>query len=294
MEIVEETYVHKYGVSVPSEDWKERGEEGQVIATLKNGVVVTKNYVKGRLEGECTYTFPYNKQVQRVEIYRSNVLVSEGAFYPSGAPMQEIHFAPNGAKTRLMWYENGSPMSREEYDAEAQIAKGDYYDVHHNQDSKVMDYEGTRTLRDRYGILISQDAINNGRMAERITFHSNGTPKEIIPYEEETVNGNYKRFYPDGEPQAIEEWQDGRQHGLTILFENGEKIAEVTYANGMKTGLERRFREGSEITQEIYWLNNQRHGQCTTYLGRAPQVEWYYKGEPVTRGNFEVLSEALP
>lgn len=292
--VVEETYVHKYGVNVPSEDWKERGQEGQVISTLKNGAIVTKNYVKGRLEGESTITFPYSKYIQKTEIYRSNVLVAERNHYSSGVPMEEIHFAPNGARTRLAWYESGSPMSFEEFDVEGQLAKGEYYDGNHSPDSQVVDYAGIRTMRDRYGILLSRDTIQRGSMVERVIYHPTGVPKEVIPYEQGIVSGKYKKFLPDGEPQSIEEWNDGRQQGLTIVFENGEKIAEVTYVDGAKSGLERRFREGSQLIQEINWKNNQWHGQCTTYVGKVPQVEWYFRGEPVTRGNFEVLSQSLP
>ncbi len=47
--VVDEKYVHKYGLNVPQNDWQSRGENGQVISTLDNGVIVTKMYHSGIL-----------------------------------------------------------------------------------------------------------------------------------------------------------------------------------------------------------------------------------------------------
>ncbi len=49
---VDEVYVHRYGVTLPQEDWESRGQCGKVVSTLKDGVVVSRNYEAGVLEGE--------------------------------------------------------------------------------------------------------------------------------------------------------------------------------------------------------------------------------------------------
>ena len=68
-DVVMETYVHKYGVEVPADDWASRGENGQVITSLGNSVKVVKPYTNGALDGETTYTFPHSDTIEKVETY---------------------------------------------------------------------------------------------------------------------------------------------------------------------------------------------------------------------------------
>ncbi len=292
VQVVEETYVHKYGIDIPPEDWKSRGENGQVVSTLNNGVVVAKTYADGRVHGDTTFTFPYSAQIHRVEAYVNNQMVKETINYPSGAPMQQVSQTAEGGKLISMWYENGAPMSVEEYDLKDLLEHGEYYNLNHSIDSRVDDYEGIRTLHDRYGTLSSRETVQAGEVTEQVTYYPNGAPKTVTPYIHAIVSGVCKHFLQGGEPRSIEEWTDGKQHGLTTLFENGERVSEILYVNGEKNGVEHRYRNGNELVQEITWVEGKRHGPCKTCLGKVPQIEWYFRGEPVTKGNFDVLSRS--
>ena len=66
------SYRHRYGVEIPYENWQENGSTGQVVTTLKNGVVVKKNYVQGILDGDTFYTFPHSEKIEKVETYHNN------------------------------------------------------------------------------------------------------------------------------------------------------------------------------------------------------------------------------
>lgn len=292
-EVIDETYVHTYGFQVPELDWNARGKNGRVVSKLANGVCVTKNYVNGILEGETTYSFPHENIIQKLETYSQSRLVKERTFYSSGSPKQEIAYSLDGSKRYTDWYESASPLSVETYDASKKLLQAEYYDISQNKDASVNEGEGMRIVRDSYGQIISKDTIQNGIMVSRTTFHPNGSPREVIPYSNGIVEGVRRTFLPAGEPNTTEEWVNGKQEGLTTLFRNGEKASEAYYINGQKHGREKQYRDGNEIVAEISWKDGKRHGHTVTYMGSNIRNEWYYQGEPVSQGNYEILIRSL-
>lgn len=292
-EIVDATYIHKYGATVPEHDWNSRGGSGSVISTLSNGVVVSKNYNAGILDGDTTYTFPHSSTLQKVDSYSQGKLFKSVEFYAHGAPLQEITYQPNGAHQVTIWYENGNPKGIESYDAAGVMVSAEYYDINHQKDSGVTAGEGTRIMRDHYGQLVSKDVIQGGSMTSRTTYHQNGMPKEITPYKNGIVDGQCKNFLPGGEPNKIEEWVEGKQSGITVLYQNGEKYAEVPYKDGLKNGVERHFRDGTTVVEEITWSNDQLHGPSTKYIGSTQKTDWYFLGKPVSKGNFDAMTGPL-
>jgi antitoxin component YwqK of YwqJK toxin-antitoxin module len=287
--IFEQTYVHKYGITVPQEEWADRGNNGQIITTLNNGVTETKSYSNGILDGESTYTFPYSTVIAKTDLYAQGRLIEQRRYYPGGARLEEIHYLPNKAKKITAWYENGSPQSIEEYDAVGLLLTGQYYDPRNQLDSRVDNREGTRTLRDLYGQLTAKEVLQYGEVTSRTTYHPNGLPKDVTPYQEGVVEGTRKSFLPGGEPSSVEQWVGGKQQGITLLFENGEKVAEVPYLNGAKHGVEKRFR-GDVVVEEITWSEDSKHGASIKHLKGATQVAWFYQGRAISKVGFDRLS----
>ncbi|KAF3361596.1 Uncharacterized protein PHSC3_001972 [Chlamydiales bacterium STE3] len=292
VEVVDEAYMHKYGVEVPPQDWSQRGKEGQVVTTLKNGVVVTKNYVAGVLNGETTYTFPHSSTIEKAESYVRDELVGETLFYRSGTPKQKITYEGNpNRRTINTWYNNGSLYATEQYDRHY-LVNGEYHTAAGQVEAQVNDGHGSKVRRDQYGELLSVDSYQHGNLVLSTTYYPNGTPKEAIPYHRGVIDGQVKKFLPSGEPLAIEEWSAGQQSGLTILFENGVKIAEVIYRDGQKNGLEKRFSEDMAVVEEITWVNGIKHGPSTSYINEHVKTDWFFKGKPVTKLAFERMTSA--
>lgn len=291
-EVVSQTYIHKYGVEVPPEDWQERGQDGQVVINRKDGVIVTQSYDRGILHGETTYSYPHSSAVEKTEVYVQGNKTKEIAHFRSGPPMHETHFKSDDVKHITSWYENGTPKSVEEYDSKGLLVKGEYYNNSHQLESQVENANGIRTVRNKYGLVVSKDTIQDGQMTVRTTVHFNGAPKEITPYKNGVVEGIRKTFLPDGEPNSQEMWADGRQQGITILFTNGEKSAEIPYENGQKNGIERHFRDGQYVVEEISWLNGLQDGPRTTYVADIASTEWYFEGQPVSKVNYDLRSHA--
>lgn len=286
--IVDETYVHRYGVAVPQEDWEVQGQSGKVITTLKNGVIVSKTMASGVLNGDTTYTFPHSEVIQKVETYSQGNIQRIMVHYYSGKPAQETIFNGPNSRQITRWYESGSPQSKEQI-VNDKLMSGEYFTVKNQLEAKVVDAQGTRIQRDHYGQHVSQDTIVNGEMVLCTTCHSNGAPKALTPYKNRVVDGELKTYLPAGEPDTNEQWVGGKKEGITIVYQNGEKFAEVPYVSGYKHGTERRFRDGNHVIEELSWVNGQRHGATYSYIGDVIKTDWHYQDRLVTEKTFELL-----
>lgn len=287
--VVDQTFVHKYGVAVPSDYWTSSGQDGSVVSAMADGVVVTRSYSGGLQDGETTYTFPHREQIQKTEFYRQGTLVKEVEYFIDGTPQSEtLYDSITGIKTVTTWYLTGAPKSVEQYSGDL-LVNGDYYTTANIKDSVIENYSGIRLVRDDYGLITATDTIAGGRLALRTTYHPNNSPRELITYKNGLVEGSKRTFHPAGEPNTVEDWASGNQHGTTVVYQHGEKFAEVPYVNGQKQGIERRFRDGETLVQEISWEDGQLHGPTTSYVGESPKTDWYYKGNPTTEVNYNFM-----
>lgn len=289
------SYVHSNGVEVEADHWVQCGRNGQVISSLHNGSRITQTYVDGLLDGESTCTFPNSSQIQHVENYSKDRLVSQSIFDESGMPRYSIVYSEPEMRTITSWYANGGPKSVEKLDRQLLIT-GDYYTPGNQRDSWVYDGKGERIARDDEGNFVSLDTFHCGELVMKTHYYATGHPMEIAPYSGGLLHGERKTYYPGGEPMAIETWHGGQQSGLTTIFQNGEKYSEISYLNNQKNGLERRFRDGTFVTQDITWLEGQMHGPAYTYTGDNETMlsDWFYKGRLTSRANFESFGLPKP
>lgn len=282
--------IHRYGVPLDPSDWSARGQDGQVVSMRKNGVTVTRNYAGGILHGESTYTFPGRKLIHKKEDYHQGSLVAEHRYYPDGSPCQHVAYHPPDGRTITMWYQNGALQRREEMQGDRLVC-GAYYNFAEQLESSVVDSHGLRTCRGALGQLESVDTLSEGKMVMRATYYPNGMPAALTPYVDGEIEGCRRTFLLGGEPATLETWQGNAQHGLTTLFEQGEKWAEVPYVKGYRHGVERRYREDQTLVQELTWVQGQQHGPAYTYIGGATQVDWFFRGAPVpNQAAFDMLS----
>lgn len=289
-EVVNETYVHQYGLEVPPNDWLARGRSGHIVTTLANGIVVDKNYTSGVLHGDSTYTFAHSNAIQRIETYDNEQLCKVVEKNIAGIPIKEKLYHPDRTKTVTTWFDNGSPQGIEEYDRADLITKGQYFNYDHQLESSVEEGEGLRLMRDTYGQLLSKDTITDGKMNLRETYHANGNLKEVTPYRKGVVEGKKCIYLPGGEPLRIEEWFDGKQNGITCEFQNGEKVSEIPFVKGLKHGVEKRYAaDGNTVVEEISWQEGVKHGAAISHVGSKTRTQWYFEGKPVTEHMYEYM-----
>lgn len=291
--VIEETYVHRYGVPVPADDWTSRGQSGKIVTTLKNGVVVSKSLTAGVLEGETTYSFPHSELIQKVETYSQGNIQKFIVYYYSGKPALEVIYNTPDNRSITKWYENGVPQSKEQIINE-QLINGEYFTSKNQLETKVANGHGIRMQRDQYGQLISTDTIENGEMVLCATCYPNGSPKEWTPYKNQVIEGQLKTFLPAGDPDTNATYVAGKKEGITIVYQNGEKYAEVPYVSDIRQGIEKRYRDGDSLVEEVTWNNDQRHGPTYIHIGNTKKTEWYYQNRLVTEKTFDLLNRGKP
>lgn len=277
-DVVAERYVHKYGHEVAMEDWAKRGEDGKVITTLKSGVKVTKNFNRGSLEGETTYTFPHSDIVERIETYKNGELVSEVIHHESGWPREGIRYLSNGQFEQTLWYESGAPQSVELYE-ESRLLRGEYYGMNHQVESRVTNGSGLRILRDPYGAHLFNEKIEDGQVVTKITFHPNGVLESETPLKDGLVDGVRHTYHPSGEPNSTEIWTLGKQEGTTVIYKNGHLHREVPYLAGEKSGIERVYKSDGELAEEVSWMSGKKHGPHRTYVEGQVSTKWFYQDQ---------------
>lgn len=289
-DVVQETYIHKYGVPIAKDDWKRNGKDGQVVMLKNDGVTIAKTYQKGVLNGKTTYTFPNSSSIATIENYQDGTLVSKTENYASGVAKKQEQFNVGAVAKLLCWYEDGTPATIECYE-NGLILSGEYRTPLNEVEAKVSEGKGVRITRGNDGELLFKDTIEGGQMVERVAFFPSGEPSSITLYKEGRLHGNCLTFLPGGLPNSVEGWVNGVQEGMTILYHNGQKIAEMPYIKGKKEGVERKFRDGEFLAEEVSWKNDLQHGPRKIILdGDKSKTEWYHQGEVVSRSTYERMN----
>lgn len=291
-EVVEQTYIHPYGVPVEENNWQSQGASGQVVSTLKSGVLVTQTFEGGILEGETSYTFPHSELIEKREIYSGNILQKETQFYRNGTPSCQIDYTSPASQAVLTWYDNGVTQSSEVLN-NGLIMQGEYFDLTHRLDSRIDNASGFRTRRDAFGNMLGVDTVVDGEIKLTKTFHQNGAIREEIPKNKGKIEGEVKTYLQDGVPVSIETWINGQKTGVTRLFENGEMVAEVPYVNGSKEGIEKRYRNGKIVVAEMSWVDNQLHGPYISHIGEVTKMDYFYQGNSVSKSVYDKMTNGF-
>jgi len=284
--VVQERYVHQYGMEIGADEWESRGQSGQVIATLDNGVVVTKEYSAGTLNGETSYTFPHSSLIEHVDTFQEGALVKTIYNDSTGNPKEEVRFSEGNQKIVTNFYESLAPRSREMYRNDC-LSRGVYYTRDNKIEATIEGGRGTKILRNENGELVGEAVIDAGKLVKETHFYPNGNPREVISYKNNQVDGTKRTYLINGEPNTIEEWRDGQLQGVTVVFKNGDKYAEIPYVMGKREGVEVRYKDGKTVAEEITWERDKIHGAYHSYFGSSVKTEWYLQGNKVSKASFE-------
>lgn len=284
--VVDEKYVHAYGMELQANDWETRGQSGQVIATLDNGIVVSKQFLAGTLEGETTYSYPHSSVVEHVDNYEGGVVTKTVYNDSTGQPRKEICYRGNDLRAETSFYETLAPRWKETFQGDF-LTSGEYYTLESKLESKIDNGSGVKILRNDEGELTGEALYESGKLLKETHLYPNGNPREIISIRNGLPDGIKRTYLINGEPNTIEEWSAGYPNGKTIVFKNGDKYAEIPYVKGRKQGVEVRYKDGQEIAEEITWENDKMHGPYHSYFGPRVKTEWYISGQRVTKALLE-------
>ena len=293
-QVVSQNYVHKYGFALSPKEWVERDQDGKIVSLLENGVSVSQSFENGTLHGPTTYSYPESEIIEQLWLYDQGDLLKITQFDKNGIPIREEFFELDNRKTISLWDEKGAPMSIEEYE-EDKLLQGSYFTPENELESIVENGHGIRTKRNREGLLLLKDQIEEGELLSRTSFHPNAEVQTITFYDHFLPHGEMMEYTPYGELHQITHWKSGTLEGMKILYRNGKKIREIPYVDGKKEGIERSFDSDGTILSEVEYKNDEKHGQSIVYEGKSSKTEWFYHGTAVNEKKFVALesSDAL-
>jgi len=299
-QVVSQKYIHKYGYAVSEEEWASKNFPGQVVSTMKDGVVITATYENHELHGPCTYTYPNSQTVEKYVMYNGGEIVKEVSYDIQGMPQEErIKLSPTRHSLTL-WYSDGAPRSVEEFASE-ELLEGQYFTVLNEVEARVEKGNGERVMRDAKGTLLFKDDVTAGYTVKREEFYPSGSPSTITYYKENKMDGERSTFGPGGEPLSVEQWQDGMLHGTATYFKNGTKYQEISYEYGKKSGLETFFLDGDSVSHQISWINDKKHGPEVYYIDGDEKTSYFWDGREISKSSFneqkrldEILFQVRP
>lgn len=285
--VVSQRFVHKYGFDLSEQEWFERSQEGKIVTTTKDGVVLTQNFVEGVLHGETTYTFPNSSTIQEKDIYNEGFLAKKIIMNEKGLPVCEEEYKLDGRRITTFWNEAGAPLFQEEYEKDFLIS-GSYYNSENEIEARVISGEGYRTKRDLNGTLLSKDKIENGQLIARTTFYPGGEMQSHATYLDYKLHGEQVKYAPSGQPLIKMQWENGELNGLKVIYKSGFKYQEIPFVKGKKEGIEKRFDKEGMVIAEINWKSDSKHGSSRFFSPKV-KIEWYYNGTLVTAERFRDL-----
>lgn len=287
--VITQRCIHKYGYEISEEEWESGKYPCTVTTFLRTGVSVVANYEGGVLHGPSTHTYPHSPTIEALYLYENNKLMKETLYDLKGIPISEFTQLSPTRYSQTIWFTDGSPQSIEEYVGD-ELLEGQYFNLQNETESRVEKGTGLRLRRDREGVVLSRDILENGYMTKRESFYPSGNPEGISYYQRNKLHGEQKTFSPKGEPLSSAEWISGQLHGKCTFYKNGERYLELSYLNDQKNGLESHYQEG-RIVQQTLWENNKRHGETVFHLQDGKKhSEYYYDGKKVSYEKFKELN----
>jgi len=288
-EILSQEFIHKYGFNISQEEWDRRDQEGQIVTVLKNGVKVVTSYENGILHGPTTHTFPHSSVVEHLFVYEQGTLIKEALHDKKGVPITETAFEFDDRKIVTTWDQHGSPLAIEEFDGDFLI-EGSFFTPEHELEGAVEAGFGERFHRDRTGLLVNRELIENGVVSRRTIYHPNGNIHSISNYHDDQLHGEQKKFTSAGQPLMELQWDHGLLEGTKVVYRDGVKASEIPYSHGQKHGLETHFDESANKTAEITWRNDKKWGASRFFANNTEETQWFYNGSLVSEDKFDMLS----
>jgi antitoxin component YwqK of YwqJK toxin-antitoxin module len=289
-EVISKNYIHKYGYALSKKEWESKKYPGQVVTTYKDGVTIAATYEDGILNGPYTATFPHSQTIATYHLYNYGNLIKEIIYDQKGIPQSEkIYLSPTRYSTTY-WFTDGTPRSIEEYNG-TELIDGQYFATDNETEARVVKGNGMRIVRDKAGLLLAKDKIENGLVVCHETFYRSGVPESISLYVNNQLHGDKRTFDENGEPIALEHWETSYLEGVATYFKNGCKYHEVPYVNGKKQGKEIFYIDGIMVSHDILWEDGKMHGQSNYYVDGIAHTEWFYEGRKVSHREFRQLDK---
>lgn len=117
--------------------------------------------------------------------------------------------------------------------------------------------------------------LKNGKFTK---FYSSGAKNEECTFEQDSLQGERKLFYENGQLQVIENYKNNRYEGKYLSYYNDGKIEqEGLYQNNEMSGEWKTFYKSGQLKETVNFARN---------LENGPFKEFYENGKLKTEGTY--------
>ncbi|MEY3052924.1 MAG: hypothetical protein RLY31_2709 [Bacteroidota bacterium] len=140
-------------------------------------------------------------------------------------------------------------------------------------------------VRDENGILTERYHVRRGtsvRHGRFERFHPEGQLYEESDYQDDTLQGEVRRYFPDGVLQSVETMVDGRFEGpYRKYYPSGQLKLEGVYREDAMDGIWRKYSDTGELAEEVTFAGNAENGPFRIFYrnGRIRYEGTYLGGD---------------
>lgn len=274
--------------------WKYWDEQGNLVKTIqftndqKNGLY-TEYFKDGKISTQGNYQADLKTGTWT-------------SYYQGGKKSSELNYANNQFNgLEQWWYEDGNLREQSTYENGVIVSRYTWY--YGGKKKAIETYknglaEGTWRLypdpADSHDTLpASVDEYSGGKRTGVHRSYANGRLSDEIHYQNDKLDGEYKKWDNTGNLGVSENYKGGVRDGLCRYFNRGKLIREATYSNGKINGTEKEYYNGSEPTR-ISWYYQGRLDSVYTYFSNGkPETTRVYRYLPgfVRTEEFSVYTE---
>ena len=246
---------------------------------------IVTQYVNDKLDGQYKKYYP-GGQLNTEGMYKAGKQEGPWKFYHANGQLKyEINFVNDKQEGDYKEYaENGQVITTYSFKKGKVNGEGRYYD----EDGKlfaIYQYDNDAALKaqffDKAGKMLGES--NRKSKTIDLTTYLPGGPKRMqASYSENgNIHGKQTFFYPSGNVNETNEYQDGREEGPSIgYYPNGLKKSETMYAAGKMDGYHRSFYNHGQVQEEGWYRDNSAQGYWLAYneLGSITDSVYYLNG----------------
>ena len=183
--------------------------------------------------------------------YDNGRLRYKGYFEDDKPVGKMIKYYPGGLIQAIMIFEKKEDVSRVKLFSENGkiIAEGKYAGkLKDSVWNYYSSFDGKLTLRETF--------LNGRRNGPSSRFYSNGTPSEIKEWENDTEQGKWEQYYESGHLRLKCSYHQGNRNGSFQSFYPGGKLSiSGEYKNGLMNGIWTYYQENGDKDYEAEYIN---------------------------------------
>lgn len=136
---------------------------------------------------------------------------------------------------------------------------------------EVTDYYG-------YKSTFTRNKVNNAKEGKYVKYDPEGVLYEEAFYQNDTLHGERKLFFANGNVETLETYSEGNFEGpYKVFYEQGALQLEGLYQNNMASGTWKKYYESGQLMEEVLFEKN---------LENGPFIEYHENGKLKAKGSY--------